>query len=148
VRRRLHDPNAQEDVVQNVFVSIHRARHTFRPERPIGPWLYAITRNGITDHLRAQLRRRRREIPVDPEEVSEFPAAEESLIDESLSPGMTRALDALSASQREAVLMIHVEGLSVAEAADRAGVSRGALKVRAHRGYRALRALLPVGEDE
>jgi RNA polymerase sigma-70 factor (ECF subfamily) len=148
VRHRLHDPNVQEDVVQNVFVSIHRARHTFRSERPIGPWLYAISRNAVTDHLRAQGRRRRREIPVAPEEVSQFPAIEESSIDETLSLGMTRALDALSANQREAVLMIHVEGLSVAEAAHRAGVSRGALKVRAHRGYRALRALLPKGEGE
>ena len=43
--------------------------------------------------------------------------------------------------------LIHLEGLSVAEAAARAGVSSGALKVRAHRGYRALRALLR-GRDE
>jgi RNA polymerase sigma-70 factor (ECF subfamily) len=147
VRRRLHDSEAQEDVVQNVFISIHRARHTFRPERPIGPWLYAISRNAITDQLRAQGRRRRREISVEPEEISEFPAAEQTPTDESLSPRMTRALDALPEGQREAVLMIHVEGLSVAEAADRAGVSRGALKVRAHRGYRALRALLPEGDE-
>ena len=38
--------------------------------------------------------------------------------------------------------MIQVEGLSVAEAAARAGVSQSALKVRAHRGYRAMRAVL------
>ena len=133
--------------MQNVFISIHRARHTFRSERPIGPWLYAISRNAITDQLRAQGRRRRREISVEPEEVSEFPAAEQVPTDESLSPRMIRALDALPEGQREAVLMIHVEGLSVAEAADRAGVSRGALKVRAHRGYRALRALLPEGDE-
>jgi RNA polymerase sigma-70 factor (ECF subfamily) len=148
VRRRLHDSESREDVVQNVYISIHRARHTFRPERPIGPWLYAISRNAITDQLRAQGRRRQREISVEPEEVSEFPAAEQASLDESLSPRMIRALDALPSGQREAVLMIHVEGLSVAEAADRVGVSRGALKVRAHRGYRALRVLLPEGEVE
>ena len=48
----------------------------------------------------------------------------------------------LPVGQREAVEMIHVQGLSVSEAASLAGVSRAALKVRAHRGYRALRLLL------
>jgi RNA polymerase sigma-70 factor (ECF subfamily) len=67
---------------------------------------------------------------------------EESRDDTSLSPGLNQALSQLPPSQREAVELIHLEGLSVAEAADRAGTTPGALKVRAHRGYRALRALL------
>ena len=61
---------------------------------------------------------------------------------QELSPELARALAELPAKQREAVEAIHLEGLPVAEAAARAGVSRSALKVRAHRGYRALRAKL------
>ena len=52
------------------------------------------------------------------------------------------ALVSLPESQREAVELIHLQQLSVAEAADRAGFTPGALKVRAHRGYKALRSLL------
>jgi RNA polymerase sigma-70 factor (ECF subfamily) len=48
----------------------------------------------------------------------------------------------LPEKQREAVALIQLDGLSVAEAAARVGVSAGALKVRAHRGYRALRKAL------
>ena len=59
-----------------------------------------------------------------------------------LSPELSDALDALPAKQREAVELLHIEQLSVIEAAERAGTSRGALKVRAHRGYTALRKLL------
>ncbi len=59
-----------------------------------------------------------------------------------LSPELECALRDLPPAQREAVELIHLEGLSVVEAAARAGVSRSALKVRAHRGYRALRAQL------
>ena len=59
-----------------------------------------------------------------------------------MSPEMEAALETLSAKQREAVLLIHLEGLSVAEAAVRAGTSQGALKERAHRGYKSLRARL------
>jgi RNA polymerase sigma-70 factor (ECF subfamily) len=71
------------------------------------------------------------------------PAVAPDLLDDRrLSPELVRALEALPDTQRQAVELIHVEGLTVAEAASWAGVSISALKVRAHRGYRALRALL------
>jgi RNA polymerase sigma-70 factor (ECF subfamily) len=142
VRRRLFDATLMEDVVQNVFLSMHRARHTYRPERPFSPWLYAITRNAISDHVRARGRRMAREISLEEEGVAEPAVEPTGLEDRRLSPELERALAALPPKQREAVELIHVEGLSVAEAALRAGVSSGALKVRAHRGYRALRARL------
>ena len=59
-----------------------------------------------------------------------------------LSPVLQKALARLPDGQREAVQMVQVDGLSVAEAAARAGISTGALKVRAHRGYRSLRKAL------
>ena len=78
--------------------------------------------------------------------MSEEPAVEpEEHGADALSPELERALARLPSAQREAVLLIHVEGLSVEQAASQAGVSRSALKVRAHRGYRALRALLEEG---
>jgi len=58
--------------------------------------------------------------------------------DRRLAPELETALARLPDGQREAVTLVQVEGLSVAEAALRAGVSLSALKVRAHRGYRAL----------
>ena len=67
---------------------------------------------------------------------------DEELGGQELAPPLAAALQALPAKQRQAVELIHVHGLSVAEAAVEAGVTPGALKVRAHRGYRALRARL------
>jgi len=142
VRRRVFDPAQVEDIVQNVFLSLHRARHTFRPERAFGPWIYAIARNAITDHVRASGRRGARESALDAPGVPE-PSVDAVLPGEDdLSPELARALGELPAKQREAVEAIHLEGLSVEEAAARAGVTRSALKVRAHRGYRALREKL------
>src|SRR6516162_3831499 len=60
-RRRLGDDVAAEDVVQEVLLSVHRARRTYRPERPFEPWLFAIARNAIVDCQRARARRRRKE---------------------------------------------------------------------------------------
>jgi RNA polymerase sigma-70 factor (ECF subfamily) len=143
VRSRLFDPTAAEDVVQNALLNIHRARHTYRAERPFGPWLRAVVRNAVTDSLREGGRRREREVAV--ESFDDFPGAAVPASDPlaaALSPELSRALETLPEKQRRAVELIHLEGLSVAAAALRVGVTPGALKVRAHRGYRALRQRL------
>lgn len=142
VARRVVDRASREDVVQNVFVSIHRARHTYRGERPFAPWLHAIVRNAVVDWLRARALRAGRELSLDAPGVEEPSEGPIHPGERELSPELRRALSALPAAQREAVELIQLEGLSVAEAAARVGVSRVALRVRAHRGYRALRALL------
>lgn len=143
VGNRVFDVGAREDVVQNLFLSIHRARHTYRSELPFTPWVYAVARNAVTDHARQKLRRSEREAPLEAAGEPEAPpmAPEEN----GLAPELAHALEQLRPAQREAVVLLQIEGLSVAEAAVRAGVSPGALKVRAHRGYRALREQL--GED-
>jgi RNA polymerase sigma-70 factor (ECF subfamily) len=141
VRSRLGDPGGVEDVVQNVLLSIHHARHTYRPERPFGPWLRTITRNAVTDAQRARSVRLRREVPLELEAAVPDPATPGE-ISTGISPEIAQALARLPPTQRQAVELLHLEQLSVAEAAERAGVSPGALRVRAHRGYRALRETL------
>ena len=142
VARRVHEPADREDIVQNVLLSLHRSRHTYRSERPFGPWLRAVVRNASIDWMRARGRRWRHEWVGDVDDVAE-PSRETLLPGEhALSPELAGALASLPVKQRQAVELLHVEGLSVAEAAERVGVSAGALKVRAHRGYRALRTLL------
>jgi RNA polymerase sigma-70 factor (ECF subfamily) len=140
VQRRLLNAAAAEDVVQNVLISIHRARGSYRAERRFTPWLHAIARNAIIDQARQQTRRSGREISLEADGVAEpsVPPVEPSAQD--LSPELEGALSALPDAQREAVELIHLHGYSVAEAAERAGATKSALKVRAHRGYRAMRA--------
>jgi RNA polymerase sigma-70 factor (ECF subfamily) len=148
VARSVRDGAAREDIVQNVLISLHRARHTYRAERPFAAWFHAIVRNALIDWARAQGRRAKREVSLETHGARE-PAVEPRLPgDDALSPEMQSALAALPASQREAVELIHLDGLSVADAAALAGVSPGALKVRAHRGYKALRARLGAAGEE
>lgn len=146
VRLRLADREAAEDVVQIVLLSIHRARHTYQPDRPFGPWMRSIVRNAVIDSHRARGRRSSREVGIEAIETLADPNASALPRDDALSPELSGALAALPGKQREAVELIHLQGLSVAEAALRAGVSPGALKVRAHRGYRALRERLQAVE--
>ena len=148
-KRRLRDDASVEDVTQEVLLSLHRARHTYRAERPFEPWMWAIARNAVTDVHRARARRASRETPLpEDDELHDLLAGSESAGDperHELSPALAAALSKLPSPQRAAVMMIHGEGLSVVEAALRAGVSPGALKLRAHRGYRALRTMLQDG---
>jgi len=148
VQGRLREPSAVEDVVQNILLALHRARHTYRSERPFEPWIFAIARNAVIDAQRKRSVRRRFEQSLDgapePSAEGEFPEVPPG----SLSPELARALEKLPAAQREAVELVKLQGLSMQEAAERAGTSAGALKVRAHRGYRALRGLLEGGQTD
>jgi RNA polymerase sigma-70 factor (ECF subfamily) len=155
VRRRGVEASEVEDVVQEILLSIHRARHTWRAERPFDPWLWAIARNASTDALRRQQREHSRRDPstdlsgahVEDVAASDRASAEEELGARELTPALAAALSTLPASQREAVELLYLKQLPVSEAAARAGISPGALKVRAHRGSRALREALRA-EDE
>jgi len=138
VRGRVGGDPAAEDIVQEVLLSIHTARHTFRPERPLEPWVRTIARNAVIDWTRRLARARKRESDVDADDLA---APDPDGPAKALSPGVERALSSLPQAQREAVVMLKLEGLTVAEAAERAGTTPGALKLRAHRGYRALRDL-------
>jgi RNA polymerase sigma-70 factor (ECF subfamily) len=129
-----------DDVYQETFMALFQARHTYERGRPLEPWLFAIARNVAADHLRRRWSRASwEELTADlPERESDSPAP---------APDVERLLNSLPPAQREAFAMLKLDGLTLEDAAGRAGVSVGALKVRAHRAYKALRKLIG-GEGE
>jgi RNA polymerase sigma-70 factor (ECF subfamily) len=136
LRRWAADRGDLDDLCQEALITVHRARHTYDSTRPIEPWLFAIARSVAADHYRREARRRAHEVTVAvlPEVAStDLSGAEQRLAE---------ALATLPASQREAFELLSLDGLSSAEGARRAGITPAAIKVRAHRAYRALRALL------
>ncbi len=137
-----------EDLLQQTFLKVHRARTAYiRGADPI-PWIYSIAHRTFLDHARAHKR-----AVVRVGEGDELPDVKAGLTGEAEDrrddPGdpeqIKAALDALAAlpePQRQAVVLVKLDGKSVAEAAQIAGTTVGAMKVRAHRGYEALRKLL------
>jgi RNA polymerase sigma-70 factor (ECF subfamily) len=136
LRRRIADRDDLEDIYQETLMAFFQARHTYQPSRPLEPWLFAIARNIAADHARRYWTRASVEQLTD--KVPEFPAADEPGAEPSLEDAMAR----LPEQQREAFAMVKLEGLSIEQAAERAGVSVGALRVRARRAYKALRKLI------
>jgi RNA polymerase sigma-70 factor (ECF subfamily) len=132
-RRRLNSDESASDVCQDVLLTLHRARHTYEPGRPFEPWLFAIARTRLIDHLRRERRISRAEVMMDVlPEVAQSGA-------ENTADSVFEVLEKLPDAQREAFAMLKLEGLTTEEAAERAGVSVSALKVRAHRAYKAIR---------
>jgi RNA polymerase sigma-70 factor, ECF subfamily len=136
LRRRVADAQELEDVYQEVFMAIFEARHTYEPGRPFEPWAFAIARNIAADYSRGRWRR------AHWEELVADPADHAGAISNEAAPELSSVLAELPPDQREAFSMLKLDGLSVEAAATRAGVSIGALKVRAHRAYKSLKSLI------
>jgi RNA polymerase sigma-70 factor, ECF subfamily len=136
LRRRVADAHELEDVYQEVFMAIFEARHTYEPGRPFEPWLFAIARNITVDYTRRRWSRARWE-----ELVAELP---EQRVDASnmAAPELQAVIAKLPSDQREAFSMLKLDGLSLEAASAKTGVSVGAMKVRAHRAYKALKGLI------
>jgi RNA polymerase sigma-70 factor (ECF subfamily) len=137
-----------DDLLQQTFLKIHRARGAYvRGADPL-PWIYSIAHRTFIDAVRKD---KRAIVAVGsddelPEVRADLGGAADGVRDEAADPEQVKtaldALAALPAQQREAVVLTKLEGKSVAEAAEIAGTTVGAMKVRAHRGYEALRSLL------
>ena len=132
-----------EDVVQDVLLTLHRVRHTYDPTRPIRPWLAAIARRRSIDALRRRGRTDAMEVADElAYETFADPAANREIEAAQNTAGLSGAIAGLPPSQREAVELLKLKEMSLAEASLVSGKSTTALKVNVHRAIKALRAQL------
>jgi RNA polymerase sigma-70 factor (ECF subfamily) len=147
--RLARDRTLAEDLLQQTFWKVHRARAAYvRGADPL-PWIYAIAHRTFLDEARRSVRAA---TVTDPDDLPEIPAApsgeaaataaERPEVDGERARAALAALAALPPPQREAVILTKLDGKSFREAAAIAGTTPGAMKVRAHRGYVALRRAL------
>jgi RNA polymerase sigma-70 factor (ECF subfamily) len=127
LRRRVPDQDEIEDVCQEVLLAVYKSRHTYQPERPFEPWLFAIAWKVSGEHFRRG--QRRSALQVLSEQITDVGAASWA----ELAAELREALRELSPNQLEALNFTKVLGMSVAEASERAGTSVGSMKVRMHR---------------
>ncbi len=130
-----------EDLLQDFWLRIHKARATYRPGEPLMPWMYAIARRVKVDRYRKMRSAREHEILSDqlPERAAQEPPRESA-------PKISEMLASLPESQREVLILLKVSGLSLEEVARTTGVSVGSVKQKAHRAYESLRKRLGRSE--
>ena len=149
LRKAMRDDFAAEDLMQQTLLQMHRARGSFIPGASVMPWAFAIARRLMTDSARR--RRVEQRLFSDAardddrgayEPIAAMAAADELLHARRLAGRVQQRIDALPDVQRTAYLLLQRDGLSLKAAAEVLGTSVTAVKLRAHRAYQALRALL------
>lgn len=141
-RRQGVAPSLIDDVVQDVLLTIHRARHTYDPSRSFTAWLRVIAERRAIDALRRTGRHAAREVhsPLAYESYADATVdASDAVQATDRASAVGRAIAGLPERQREAVQHLVVEGRPLADAARITRRSKTALKVSLHRALKALR---------
>jgi RNA polymerase sigma-70 factor (ECF subfamily) len=143
-------PSVADDLLQETFMRIHRARGSFETGAAVVPWAYAIARNAWLDHVRS-VRARAKTVAdtkgsdgllaADPATGPEADS-EQAAIARETAALVESVLAGLPPAQREAFVLLRYEGMSVGEAAEVLGSTPTAVKLRAFRAYEALREAL------
>ncbi len=138
--RRLSFDSEVDDLLQETLISIHKARHTYDGRRPYKPWVYAIAKFRLQDYLRMhysdQLRHAEDIAELEnslSEDVTEPPLSYESISGE---------IRKLPEKQAAILQLMHQEGYTTKEVAEKLGMTETAVKVAAHRAYKILRGKL------
>ncbi|MCZ7677899.1 MAG: sigma-70 family RNA polymerase sigma factor [Sandaracinaceae bacterium] len=130
-----------DDVLQDVFLRMHRGLADLRDDQRFGPWVYRVAKSAIADHRRALARHPSaggHAAPAEETKLEDEDRAAEHVL--AANVGLFVAL--LPSPYREALTLTELEGVSQKEAAAMTGVSVSAMKSRVQRGRQRLRALL------
>jgi RNA polymerase sigma-70 factor (ECF subfamily) len=126
------DPQAAEDVVQEVWIKVYRSLKSFDGRARFSTWLYRITRNACLDLVRDG---KRTPVPV---ATLDLPTQGDFADTVALAATLERGMHALATEDRDALSAVCVFGLSYAEASEALGVPLGTVKSRVFRARRAL----------
>ena len=138
-----------EDVTQETFIRVHRALHSYEADRieqlALSGWIWTVALNLCRNWFRTKSRRPQ-SVQLSFDRAGDD-ATEATAIDEAMLDTWRTRLEALPATQRDAVVLRHVVGLSYREIAAATGRPEGTSKADVSRGLAALRKLLKE-EDE
>ena len=151
IARRVESQADAEDILQDVFLRIHRSAGTVERRERLVSWLFQVTRNAIVDYYRAPPRRRERlaGAPSDLERESRHawdelvePNGDAAATGRELAACLRPMVSRLPPLYRDALRLVDLEGMPQHEAAARAGISVSGMKSRVQRGRQALKVVL------
>lgn len=129
-----------DDLVQDTLMAIHSRRMTYDRAQPLTNWVYAIARYKLIDHYRRH--KLRATVPLD-EETDLFSADEAS--EAAARHDVDVVLGTIPPRPADLIRQVRIDGATIAEAAQRSGMSETAVKVSIHRGLKALTARFSGG---
>ena len=138
--RTLRDPEDAADALQEAFISAFRAAATFRAESQVTTWLHRIVVNACLDRVRRK--QARPTVPLPEAGPGEPVTPRDAMSDQETRLLVRGALDGLPEEQRTPIVLVDVEGYSVAETAKMLGIAEGTVKSRCARGRAKLAKVL------
>lgn len=150
MRARTGDSATADDLVQEVFLRVHRGVGELREGERVAGWVFQIARNVVADHYRRGDGRPERNDHVDLEEHleravdagSDLESEGAAIQNRQLGLWLAATIQTLPAAYREALTLVELEGLTQRQAAERLGLSHSGLKSRVQRGRAMLRRAL------
>jgi RNA polymerase sigma-70 factor (ECF subfamily) len=150
IAKRVADDAEADDILQEVFLRMHRRIDGLKDPRRVVSWVYQITRHAIIDHYRAE---ERREMPAglatDMETIGTAlttpivaDSGDSSEHRSELAGCLRPMIEQLPKDYREAVMLVELEGLTQQAAATRIGLSLSGMKSRVQRGRQQLKRKL------
>ena len=148
--RMIGDSGAAEDLAQEVFLRVYRARQQYAPSANFTTWMFRIATN-VALNAKRDSRHRQMEISMDrsgegdvddapPMEVADRrPGIEHELMERDRAAFIRRAVEALPEKQRAAVLLHKYQEMDYDEIARVLECSESALKSLLFRAYETLR---------
>ncbi len=123
-----------EDVIQEILLALHAQRHTYNPNQPFLPWLYAIARYKTIDFIRQNYKTlKNTSLSVELHDVADL--REEDPMNEH---DLDVLLQGLPPAHRELIELVKIRELSIEEAAQRTGLSQANVKVIILRAMKSL----------
>jgi RNA polymerase sigma-70 factor (ECF subfamily) len=135
IRARVRDHTVAEDILQEVFVKIHRNLPTLKASEQVEAWVWRIARNAISDHFR-------RARPGEPLSTEFAGEAEVPVEVPDLSPCVRRFVGELPPTYRDALVLTEWQGMTQEQMAKRLGLSISGAKSRVQRARLQLKELL------
>lgn len=129
IHKRVEDKAAADDILQDVFMKIHKNIDTVKEHRKIDSWVYQIARNTIIDHYR--IRKNNVELP---EWLASPDVASEKSSEQEIFACLSSLLEQLPEKYRSAVRRYDLEGMSQKEIAELENISLSGAKSRVQRG--------------
>lgn len=149
LRQRCFDPQTADDVFQEVWTKVIRARTQYEPTAKFSTWLYQVARNVYVDHVRHV--KRRVQLVTDSDDALSLVPSATTTADEVHGDQIQRAIDnavaGLPEEQREAFLLHQFAGLTLPQIAEITDVGRETVKSRLRYAVAKLRDALPSPDD-
>jgi RNA polymerase sigma-70 factor, ECF subfamily len=153
IARFIQDQDEAEDLAQETFARIYRARQRYQPTAKFSTWMFSIALNLARTHLKRRNRRpfsffglgnSHGDDPPDGLErsVSPDPAPDDVLLVDEAAAAVREAIGELAPDLRSAVLLFEYEDLSHAEIAKIEGCSPKAVETRLYRARQLLKKRL------